>query len=326
MASTVTLQSVVDYARTFSELTPVLSVGGQTQQPALTIAQDVIVKMLSPTMPWKWNRVNIAPFTTNAYQQDYGVPGVSNIKWLENATWVDINNTSTPKPQAPIEVVRDLQPSSAMWTPPSQLCWIPNRLLQYGVWPGVGVVYTNPIAPGTSISNPTLLMKDANGNLLVLTTYGTTGTAAPVLPANSVAGTTVTDGTVVWTVLDPDGQGFRLNCQPTKGSLTYQLRVVAQQRAPMFTSLKSTIDPIPDDDAPLFRRGFVAHAYLHSPEASVRARFPVAFQMWQESLTDAIGASDRERTEYGFYPASSIGDNGWCAGEIGPGWPFPGGL
>ena len=44
---------------------------------------------------------------------------------------------------------------------------------------------------GSQPANPINQIQDANGNLLVLTTYGTEGTSAPLLPANSSPGLTV---------------------------------------------------------------------------------------------------------------------------------------
>lgn len=322
MASTITLQSVVDYARTFAELTPVLAVGGQSQQPALSIAQDVMGKMLGPTMPWKWNRILVPPFYTNAWQQDYGVPGISNLKWIENATWVDVNNTSTVKPVAALEAVRDIQPTSSLFMPPAQVAWVPNQEMAFGTWPGANVTYTNPVGIQQAPNNPSTQIRDTNGNLLVLTTYGTTGSTAPALPASAPTGTTVTDGTVIWTALDPLGQGFRLSSIPTAASLTYQINIVGQARSPMFSSLKQTLAPIPDDHAPLFRSGFVACAYRHSPEAAVRSRYTQEVALWMQELSAEVGASNRERNQYGFYPAQSLSDGGYTVGSIGPAWPF----
>src|SRR5579872_2058318 len=95
--STVRLQSVVDFARTMPDLSPVLSTGGFSGEPALTIANDVMTAMLSRPFAPKWNRIKIPPFYTNSWQQDYASLNVNNLAWLEYAIMIDINSTSEPK-------------------------------------------------------------------------------------------------------------------------------------------------------------------------------------------------------------------------------------
>ncbi|MEK7499562.1 MAG: hypothetical protein AAB649_03075, partial [Patescibacteria group bacterium] len=71
MASTITLQSIANSARAYPELTPILGVGGFTQEPALSIGNDVMQKILAEGMNFKFNRANAAPFLTTTLQQDY---------------------------------------------------------------------------------------------------------------------------------------------------------------------------------------------------------------------------------------------------------------
>src|SRR5208337_5320543 len=97
--STVKLQSVVDYARTYPDLNPVLSTGGFSQEPALTIANDVMIAMLSRPFAPKWNRIRLPYFYTNSWQQDYAFasPALLNLSWLEYGVLMDVNSTSSPK-------------------------------------------------------------------------------------------------------------------------------------------------------------------------------------------------------------------------------------
>ena len=108
--STVPLQEVVDYARTFGELTPVLKTGGWADQPARSIADRVMETLLGGgyvagrrvgPFPWKWNRTIPPAFLTNSWQQDYAsvvaqaAGGTYNtLKWLADAILLDINNTA----------------------------------------------------------------------------------------------------------------------------------------------------------------------------------------------------------------------------------------
>lgn len=337
-SSTVSLQNCIDDAFRFGDIKPVLQAGGSSLEPALTIANLVMAELCSKNYNWKWNSFLVTPFQTISWQNDYAVPGILNLGWLENGTIIDINSTQIPKRKFKLEVDKDLQPTSDSYGRPFQACWLPNSLLQYGTWgtgatvpntnntgqtnPGPSVVYTNPLGAATTPSNPITQIKDTNGNYQALTTYGTCGTVAPTWPAASAAaGTTTTDGTVVWTVIDPYGQGFRVQLIPAQAGNVWQVNLRAQYKPQRFTSLSQFIDPIPDDFSQYFLQGFRAYCYQRSPEAAVRAKFETEYQLWQKSLGDAEGQADRETESYGAYPSSSIMGS-WDAVNPGPAWPF----
>ena len=189
----------------------------------------------SGNFAWKWNQFNLPLFYWNSWQQDYALPGLTNLAWLQEGMAIDINNPSQPKPyslggsrQEHAASDGDLHFQFLSFVLPSAgQSLYPNNVLYYGTWgaaqagnatwgnnPQSGQVVTNPLASGAPMpSNPILQIKDANGNLLVLTGYGTLGTTAPVAPAASLAGVTATPGTgdtTTWTVVDPYGQGIRL--------------------------------------------------------------------------------------------------------------------
>jgi hypothetical protein len=173
--------------------------------------------------------------------------------------------------------------------------------------------------------NPTTQIQDANGNLLVLTTYGTEGTAAPVEPANSPAGVTVsgTGANTVWTVVDPNGVGFRLVPTPPPTGVVWQYRLVYQAKPVRFTKLSQTLDPLPDDMEPHFRAGFIAQCYKFSSEKAIAAKFAPMWQLWLQSLNEMRAKEDRELEENMFTP-----DRGIMGGVrsrnsfFGPQWPY----
>ncbi len=356
--STKKLQDIVDYARTFAELNPVLAKGGFVQQPALEIANIVMEEMLSPKFNWKWNRFNIPPIFTSSWQQDYAIvqvvnsstgardggASVTNLKWLEHGVVIDVNNTAIPKPIWPLETDRDLEAVSIQYGRPGQVCWLPNDQLRYGVWGAADAstslltfgnnpqplqVITNPLGSPSQPKNPLTQIVDKFGNFLVLTTYGTTGASAPDAgAANAASGTIVNDGTVKWTVVDPKGQGLRLNPIPPQTGILYMLYIVGQMRPPRFgvgssgtAFFNQTLEPIPDDYSPYFEQGFVAHCWRHSPEAKLRAKFQVEWSLWQKKMVDVTKVGDRERDNAGFYPSRGIMDAWWI--NYGPAYPYP---
>lgn len=332
--STTTLQSVVDHGRTFSELSPVLATGGFSQQPALTIANDTMIAMLSPKMNWKFNRQRTPVFYTNSFQQDYAANNVT-LAWIEHAFIVDINNTALPKPIWTLEVVRDLERTFQQYGMPGQICWLPNDQLTYVIWTA-NTKYGQLLGVPSGPANPIQQIQDPNGNfwfvsnnLNATVTTGATQpiwTNPPLFPTftnPTQVASTITDGTVVWTALNPKGQGFRLNPLPPQTGVVYQINPISQLRPPLITGIGQTIEPIPDDYSSYFRQGFIAHCYRHSPEMKIRGKFQDEFKLWIASMLEASAKSDRERDAAGFYPSQAILDSNYTI-DVGPAWPFGG--
>ena len=96
--------------------------------PALSIANDVMQQMINggpgaQPYNWKWNRYNLPVFYTNSLQQDYFIPGLNNIGWLESAWAVNINQTSVPKQNFPIEIDKDLLVTNNSGTYAAKASW-----------------------------------------------------------------------------------------------------------------------------------------------------------------------------------------------------------
>ena len=309
--STRTLQDVVDGVSAIGDLNPVFkNTGGFANQPAVSIANATMSDLISQRFNWKWNRIKIPPFPLTSNQQDYASVAVTNLGWLENAVAVDINNTSFPQPTARVEVVRDLPYSSTAGGGPAQIAWEPNTLLEYGLWPGAGVGYTNPITLSTVPTNPPTNILDANGNILILSTYGITGNLPPVAPTPIMYGQTIADGTCVWTVANPAAAGFRVFPRPAAQGNVWLMRVFAQAKAKRFVQLSDSLDPIPDDYSQWFETGFIAYACRYSSVPQVKARYPQMKAEWLASMAEAIKQGNREPESYGFYPDRTVtGDN-----------------
>lgn len=322
-SSTTTLQSVVDYICSLGEMQPVIPAAGFGVNTALTMATDVMADLISQRFNWKWNRMRIPPFYTISWQQDYAQLAfpAGMLAWLEGAYWVDINNTALPKPTYPIEVVRDLPATSISGNPPGKVCWHFNDQLIQGTWPGQFVKYTLPMGAPIAPTNPITNILDANGNILVLTTFGTTGATPPSLAANAPEGTTVNDGSCVWSVAGPRSQGFRLLPMPPQQATVYQVNVIAQKKPPIFSSMQQTLDPIPDDYANHFRTGFSVYCYKLAPNPQLRGMFPTMQQSWLAAIEASMKQGDREMDNAGFVPDRSVvAPQGGV--DIGPANPY----
>lgn len=338
--SSIQVRTLVDDARTFAEIAPVLPTGGYSDQPALSIVNDTMTPMLMGTpdgepFNWKWNRTLPPPFYINSYQQDYFIPGLVNIGWLESCTAVFENASTFPKPIFPIEVRRDLLETSAQWsnTRYPKICWMQVDTMQCGIWgqtqilsltgcpnPGPGVIITNPAGLTSTPANPLTCITDSFGNFWAVTTYGTCGNTNPFLTnlnpvfptfdKPSTVATTANDGSVVWTAVNPKGQGFRINPVPTQTGQNVLIVPVAQQRVPLFKTMAQFLDPVPDDYISYFKQGFFAQCFRRSPDPKVRARFKDEWAIWLKSLDNAVKQGSREMDDWGFYPSSGVMETG----------------
>lgn len=117
MPSTRTLQQTVDYARTFAQLVPIVGVGGFSNEPALSICNNVLQEILSPPFNWKFNRASLTAFDTVENQQEYVMTGVTDIGWLERCVIEFRDTDATPKPRTQIEVVYSLPLTSEVGVP-----------------------------------------------------------------------------------------------------------------------------------------------------------------------------------------------------------------
>src|SRR5690348_8338433 len=97
--STLTVQQLIDYARTFDFTHPTVGLAGYDDEPALSFANDIIQKIMAINNPWKWNSYVAPVFYSQPYQQDYPTSiSSSTMGWLESATITDINNPAgTPQ-------------------------------------------------------------------------------------------------------------------------------------------------------------------------------------------------------------------------------------
>jgi hypothetical protein len=318
LATTLTGHRLIDYARSQGGR-PVLGVAGYDQEPALSFINEIVQRIMNKDNPWKWNSYPFPPFFTQPYQQDYATSISQNtIGWLESCTMIQQNTNDQPPPQPPVRAVARILPTSSCGNP-TEICWIANRNGQFGQWPGNSVFYQNPLnalggGPGSNLFTSIV---DPNGNIQNLTQYGTTmASGTPAWPAaNAQAGTQTQDGSVVWTVQDPNGVALRVNFLATYGSVVWQLLPFYQQKPPIIKSLGQTLDPIPYDLEYLVRQGFLLFCTRN------KKTFASEMAQWMEDVKEAMEASDREPQEFGMYPAEPITGAPNPGSFTYPGWP-----
>lgn len=362
--STYTLQSLYDDLIARGDMDPGWDVAGFTVRPIITIANKVFMDVVGGEgmFPFKWNQFNLPQFCWNSWQQDYaligqpgatpvdGDPSVTNLGWLEEGMAIDINNPSMPKPWSWVEVGRNMGratgayiSNSAFVQPICRAIALQNANMYFGTWgaaitgtpswgnnPQAEQLISNPIgaANQTMPNNPILQIKDTNGNFLVVTTFGTTGSSPPAAAANAQPGTIVNDGSVNWTVVDPFGYGIRITPVPSQTGTVWQMNLIGQLKPPKFTAGTSlnnqTLAPLTDDLYPHFIDGAAIECYRYSSNDKTRAKYAEANATWMRSIQNLRRGSDREKEQHTIKPARSILGAGGSenAGNLGPFWPY----
>jgi hypothetical protein len=350
--STLTLQKMLDKVLPLGDVNPVLvNVAGYQLEPFITICDDVYSDIVGTAFPHPWNQVKLPLFYTNSFQQDYVLLNpdgstFSNVEWLERGICVEMTSTALPKPWGYAECGRSQTQATGTLTQPgtwgNNPTFTVNRIYNYmqyfGTWgatltgtqslgndPGPGSVYTNPLAANAQAANPISQIMDTNGNIQVVTTYGTCGLTQPVWPGpNATPGTVTTDGTTKWTVADPNGTGIRILPVPSQTGVVFQFNLIGQMPAITFTSLSQTFAPFPDKYSSYFRQGIIAQCYRYSTDAKIRAKFPQEYANWIKTLNDLRSTQDHELEEYEFVPERGIMNSGGARGGryIGAAWPF----
>lgn len=320
---------------------------GWSTEPILTIANEVLSRMLAENMPWIWNRAIVPPFLTVSLQQDYCTQ-LTDIGWLETSWRVDINNSTSnnngaPKPVFPLETIR-YAPQTSAQSVPFNICFVPNSQAFLGTWQAntpYGCGYGVPMTPRTPIQQ----FRDVNGNILYIDStqlgltisspgytgtivtppgvfpYGTSGSTQPVAPPNATPGTLISDNTVIWTVADPLGYALRLVPVPALNGLCWWINCQYQVAPPNLPTVQTSISPVPQYLAYLFRQGCRAMLYQFqgNPEGTAM------YTEWEETLVKALRAADRQQDDYSLTPIQGImeGYNPWMNPTgIGAAWPY----
>lgn len=316
--STISLSNAFDTVCSQGIPDPRQNASGYGDALTLRLGCDVMADLITERFNWKFNRATATAIYTNSWQQDYPQPAqpAGLIGWGEDCDLVDITNTVIPQPMWHPSWRRGLSRTSTNVTGRriQNICWMENKDLSLGVWPGPNVTFYNLITVSPLPQNPIMSMLDANGNILIVTTFGVTGAAAPVLPADSAEGATVDDGSVVWTCVAPTSQGFRLDALPSATGPTYQVLPYYQIEPPRFTDTEQMLDPIPDSYSRHFLRGLDAACLMASPNPADKERGQMAHVTWLESMPAAMKQGDKELNIYRLVPERPVTEDRYYGG------------
>lgn len=306
MAATKTIRQTLDLVRIKPSLTkalsnPVTAVGGNAVP--IGIANKVLQEILQEPFAWKWNRRVPLPFTTNNLQQDYST-SITDLGWLEDSERIEINNPQFAPPAPPVfitrgvDAVRELLPCSVQGIA-SQICWLPNSEALCGAWIA-GTVYTDPSLGTIMPQQPFTQIRDSNGNIQVLTTFGTLGNTPPTWA--TVANTQTPDGTAVWTMADPNGITWRISPLPPNAGTVYQIQPYYQKKPTTIVNINN-LWTVPDELSDVYETGFTAYAWDAAEEED---KFEKTYALFQLRIKKAIMSNDHEPESFCMFPGRSI--------------------
>lgn len=323
--STITVQQVVNYASQHTELMPLISVGGYSNEPALSIANDVMSELLAQPFPWKFNR-SVAPFlVTQQWKQDYkfagascwtqnggaalalataATPGLTESGFVVTATTIEqhnfnvgdtvyINNATVAAYNSTVSQ----SPSGTFWSGGYTITAVPTSTSFTFTHSQSGLGSSG--APGITnmgwLEYATMInMNDTSAQPYVwyLTAVRTLEPANRQFQPDRVS------------VFADDGAGtltIRLRYLP--GPQPMGVTLAYQQRPTLISSLSATWSPFPDEYAFVYRQMFLAHAYRFANSG----RADVEYQKAMANIAKALGANDREQSEEYIQPEGSLG-------------------
>jgi len=125
MASTITVQDLIDYARTHVKLAPLQGLGGFADQPALRWANKIKKHIIQSPYDWEWNKASIPSFLTVNNKAEYNVK-VPDIGWLTDAYMELEASAANNRDIRYLEVRRNIRKP---WQKldPSQICYTLDR-------------------------------------------------------------------------------------------------------------------------------------------------------------------------------------------------------
>jgi hypothetical protein len=328
--TTITVQQVVNYASQHTELMPLIGVGGYSNEPALSIANDVLSELLAQPFPWKFNR-KVAPIlVTQQWKQDYKFAGASAFTQNGGAA-IGLASANAITEASFTVTVNTIEPHN--FSVGDTVFMTGNTVAAYNStfsskpsgssWTGGWTITATPTTTSFQFTHASsgLAASGAPG----ITDLGWLESATMVNMNDTSA------AQYVWflqavRMLEPSNRQFLPDrvasiADDGAGTLTIRLRylpgpqpmgvtLVYQQRPTLITSLSATWAPFPDENAYVYRQMFLAHAYRFANSA----RADLEYQKAMANVAKALGANDREQSEEFISPEGSLGGTTSWAG------------
>ena len=324
----------MNLASTHVDLLPLSGVGGYANEPALSLCNDVLQKLMAPPiaplpgqrpliLDWKWNRAEMNMLVTSPYRQDYLFAGA--VLFSLNAgqsAGIDLASANALTISGSTVTIKTLEQYNGAV---GDVCYIrgtgsnyDSTFTQNGVTSSFGGnTYTITGISGLTIT--ATLTGTASGisgsagitdfNWLAGGTMVGLYANTPILPTRHLEavrdiqpwGYSATPEKVA--VIQDLGTGvLKIRFYQVPGSVLWGVNLVYQKSPVIKTALTDTWTPVPDNLGYVIRQGFlaVAYRYLNSPRADVED------QKFEREIRRALGDDDQEATDVHLYPETGL--------------------
>jgi len=326
--TTLTLQSVVNFATIHAELLPLSNVGGFSNEPALSLCNDALQEITAQPNAWKHNRAEMPIFVTTTYRQDYNFGGATAFTLEEGGAGIALATAGIPGVvrTGTTVVVTTLEPHNMT---------VGRTVYMFGnTDPQFNSTYTQgPTSSGfsggwvitaitaNSFTFTHLVSGSATSGAPGITNYawlesGTMreiNTTAPIPKVwqlegvNDLHPTSISSRPAKVAVLADNGDGtLKLRMQYAPGGTFYAVALVYQMQPPLKVALSDTWTPFPDRYGFVIRQAFLARAYRYMNSAKADGEY----QKSQLMIAKATGADDAEQSDQRIYPEQSLMERG----------------
>lgn len=322
--STITVSQVITYASQHTELMPLVGVGGTSNEPALSIANDVMSELLAQPHPWKFNRTIMPIFVTQQWKQDYkfagataftqnggaaialataGTPGITEVSTTATVTTIEPHNFNvgdtvyiTGATVAGYNSTFTQTPSGSAWSNGYTILTVPTTTSftitatgSLGTSGAPGITDLGWLEYATMVN-----MNDTSASQYVWYLQAVRN----LEPANRQY---IPDRIAVFA---DDGAGtLTLRLRYLPGPQPMGVTIAYQKRPTLITATSTTWAPFPDEYAYVYRQMFLAHAFRFANSG----RADVEYEKAMANVAKALGADDREQSEEYISPEGSLG-------------------
>lgn len=332
----INLQSVVNLCATHADLIPLAGVGGYTNEPALSLCNDVLSDLLAAPHAWKFNRKEMGLLVTATNKQDYifagavaftlgataqgwaialasnsaitVTAGVVTVTTLENHRFavgdtVYLNGvTMTTGTASKYNSTFTDNGSSSAWSNGWVITAVTSNTFSFAATSG----QNNSDVGGAPGITDFGWCEDAS--MVQMTDTSSPQHVQPLTAYRELPVTSrVANPTKVSVIADNGDGTLKIRFVLVPGTVPWGAKLVYQKAAPVKVALTDNWAPFPDSYSAVYRQALLYRMwrYINSPRADAE------YQKLQAAIGKAQGSDDSEQTSVQIIPEEPIMSEDW---------------
>jgi hypothetical protein len=331
--STITLSQVVDLAVTHVDLIPLTNVGGYTNEPALSLCNDVLAELLSTPNDWKFNRQEMPMLVTAPQKQDYLFAGACafTLGSTSRGAAIDLVANSGITESGTTVTVKTLEAhgfsvGDTVYMQGNSVAAYNSTLTQTSsssTWSGGWTILTVPTTTSFTFTHASSGLATSGASGITDYSWLCSGTVVEMNNTSSPQNiqlleavkelqplSRVDNPSKVCVIKDYGTGVLKIRFQSVPGSTIWGANLVYQGSPPLKVALTDTWSPFPDHYAYVIRQAFIwaAYRYAGAPKADSE------YEKLQQKVMKAMGQSDRETSDIHVFPEQALMDTnlfGW---------------